>query len=76
MKATFSRIKKQCSFILNLVPRTLKIAFIFRALKFQNFLDKHAPGPPPPPYKKKGTNSPLLIQSVTLFKPAGYFNFY
>ena len=21
-------------------------------------------------------NSPLLIQSVTLFKPAGYFNFY
>ena len=30
--------------------------------------------PPTPP--KKGTNGPLLIQSVTLFKPAGYFNYY
>ena len=29
---------------------------------------------PDHPLKKKGINSPLLIQSVTLFKPAGYFN--
>ena len=50
----------------------------FRALKFQNFLGQNnAPRPPhPPPPKKKGTNDPLLIQSVTLFKPAAYFNFY
>ena len=32
------------------------------------------PDHPSTPLKKKGTNSPLLIQSVTLFKPAGYFN--
>ena len=30
----------------------------------------------PLPPKKKGTNGPLLIQSFTLFTPAGYFNFY
>ena len=34
------------------------------------------PRPPPPPPTQKGTNSSLLIQSVTLFKPAGYFIFY
>ena len=31
---------------------------------------KHAPKSP----LKKGKNGPLLIQSVTLFKPVGYFN--
>ena len=38
----------------------------------QNFLGDHTPRPPP----QKGTNGPLLIQSVTLFKPAGYFNYH
>ena len=57
----------------NLFPRTLKIAFKgFKISKF-SWLE-HAQTPSPP--KKKGTNSSLLIQSVTLFKPAGYFSFY
>ena len=42
----------------------------FRALKFQNFLGEQAPRPS----QKKGTIGPLSTQSVTLFKPAGYFN--
>ena len=39
----------------------------FRALKFQNFLGKHAPRTP----LEKWNNGPLLIQLVTLFRPAG-----
>ena len=59
---------KTRSSVLNLVPGTLEIAF-------QNFVipkwaehNCRAPTPPSHP-RKKGTNSPLLIQSVvTLFK--------
>ena len=43
--------------------------------KFKIFWGSPPPETPPPP-PKKGTNGPLLIQSVTLFKPAGYFNYY
>ena len=47
-----------------------------RILGFWNFkrdiLAKHAHRLP----KKKRANRPLLIQSDTLFKPAGFFNFY
>ena len=50
----------------------MRSSLLRRALKFQNFLGEHAPKP----HLRKGTNSPLLIQSVTLFKPAGYFSNY
>ena len=40
---------------------------------FKIFWGSTSPPPPPP---SSGTNMSLLIQSVTLFKPAGYFNFY
>ena len=53
---------KALSCVLNLVPGTLEIAF--------SGFEIPAPGPP----LKKGTNEPLLIQSVTLFKHAGYLN--
>ena len=47
-----------------------------RGLKFQNFFGQNALRPlPSPSHLKKGNNSPLLIKSVTLFRPAGYFNF-
>ena len=55
---------KALSCVLNLVPGTLEIAF--------SGFEIPAPGPP----LKKGTNEPLLIQSVTLFKHAGYLNYY
>ena len=44
----------------------------FRALKFQKRYSGEARPHTP---KKKGANGPLLIQSDTLFKPAGFFNF-
>ena len=40
------------------------------------FLGKHVPRPPEPPPIKKGPNAPLLMLSVTLFKPASYLNYY
>ena len=40
---------------------------------FKMFWEARPQTPPAP--RKKGTNGLLLIQSVTLFKPAGYFNF-
>ena len=47
-----------------------------RGLKFQNFFGQNALRPlPPPSHLKKGNNGPLLIKSVILFRPAGYFNF-
>ena len=47
-----------------------------RGLKFQNFFGQNALRPlPPPSHLKKGNNCPLLIKSVILFRPAGYFNF-
>ena len=45
------------------------------ALKFQNFLGSTSPDTPPP-LEKRDMHGPLLIQSVTLFKPAGYFNLF
>ena len=51
----------------NLVPRTLKIAFLglwnFKIFWGGTRFD------PPPPHLEKGTNVPLLIQSVTPSKP-------
>ena len=33
-------------------------------------------GMPPDPLEERDLNGPLLVQSVTLFKPASYFNYY
>ena len=61
---------KTGSSVLNLVPRTLEItSWGFEIPKFSE-------GACPQTPLKKGANGPLLIQSVTLFKPAGYFNYY
>ena len=37
---------------------------------------KFSGGTCPQTLQKKGTNGPLLILSLTLIKPSGYFNFY
>ena len=58
--------------VLNLVPGTLEIAF--KGFEIPKFSGGARQSPSPP--QKKGTNCPLLIQSLTLFKPAGYFNHY
>ena len=64
---------KNMPFCPQFCPRMLKIAFEgFEFLKI--FWESIPPDPLPP--QKKGTNSPLLIQSVTLFKTTGYFNFF
>ena len=47
----------------------------FYAFEISQFSGQ-VPNTPPPPPQKKGTNGPLLLQSVALFKPTGYFNFY
>ena len=67
LKATFFLMKTR-SFVLKFSPQKAENR-IFRALKFQNFLGRNALRPFPPPFLEKGTNGPLLIQSVTLFKP-------
>ena len=68
---------KTCSFVLTLVPRTLKITFLglWNFKIFWGSTSSDTPLPPPPPFLKKGTNGSLLIQSVTVFKPAGFFTF-
>ena len=66
LKATFFWMKTR-SFVLKFSPQKAE-NLIFRALKFKNFLGRSVLRPFPPPLEK-GTNGPLLIQSVTLFKP-------
>ena len=58
---------KTHSFVLKFSPQNAENR-IFRTLKFQNFLGQNVLRSPLPPLEK-GTNSPLLIQSVTLSKP-------
>ena len=74
LTATFSPMKKTLS--RPQVQSLERWKSHFRALNFQNFLRQNAPRPLPAPPLKKGTNCPLLIQSVTLFKPTAYFNFF
>ena len=61
----------------NLVTRTLKIAFytVLGLSNFKIFKAECARPDPLPSNILRGTNDHLLIQSVTLFKPAGYFIF-
>ena len=65
-------IENTLSFVLNLVPRNYAGNRISRTLKFRNFLGVHTSRP----LQKKGSKRLFLIQLVTFFKPAGYFNFY
>ena len=64
---------KRRSFVLKFSPENAENR-ILRLWNFKIFWGRTHADPLPP--KKKGTNGPLLIQSVTLFKPAGYFNSY
>ena len=65
---------KKCSFVLKFSPQITETC-ILGLWNFKIFWGRTRPDPLPPPYKK-GTDSALFIQSVTLFKPAGYLNFY
>ena len=75
MKATFSWMKNKL--FSPQFPRTLKFwNSHFRALKFQNFLEKHAPRSPPP--RERGLTAPcwyswLLYSHLLQFllKPLG-----
>ena len=70
MKATFSRMEK----VGLLYSRYSQELWKSLLKTFYGKIVWGSTSPNPP--RKRGYKRPLLIQSVTLFKPAGYFNFY